>query len=125
MKNNIKKFDSLFLDEDTYSYVSKSTVVEVRIAENYIDIVGFSYDVNMVNPYFDECDLYITMTYEDAQALVVLLGYELYHAEIADIGVEIPVEMRSLRVNICQHEIWVNPKNNPFENNPAEEYEKF
>lgn len=121
----MKKFDSLFLDENTYSHVSNSTIVEVRIAENYVDIVGFSYNVNMVNPYFDECDFYITMTYEDAQALVVLLGYELYHAEIADIRVEIPVEMSSRCVNTCQHEIWVNPKNHPFENTPAEEYEKF
>ena len=59
-------------------------------------------------------EITITMTYEDAQALVVLLKYELYHAEIADIRVEIPVEMSSRCVNTCQHKIWVNPKNNPF-----------
>ena len=124
MKNKIKKFDSLFLDEDTYSYVSNSTIVEVRIEENYVDIIGFSYNINRVHPYFDECegDFCMTMSYKDAQALVVLLGYELYHAEIADIRVEIPVEMSSRCVNTCQHEIWVNPKNNPFKNTPEEEY---
>lgn len=122
MKNKMKKFDSLFLEEDAYSNVSNSTIVEVRIAKNYIDVVGFSYDVNMVNPYFDECEgnFYITMPYIEAQAFARLLGYTLYHVETVGIGFEVPFETRSRCVDTCQREIWVNPSNNPFENNAAE-----
>ncbi len=123
MKNNYnvvsstKKFDNtLFLEEDTNSTIWDFQTVEIRIAQNYIDIIAFSHDVDMKNPYYDDCEanIYITMSYSEAQAFVRLLGYELYHAESANISYEVPFETRSVSVGTCNREIWVNPEHNPF-----------
>lgn len=120
-------FTTIYSENATTYSIAYSAIVQIRIYEKYIDILSFKYDMDMIYPYFDEEEetFYMTMSYSDARQLINFLGYELYHDDNLMICLYGPFEIKEINVNACKREIWVNPKNNPFENTPAEEYLKF